>query len=45
MGESRYTTLMKKHPQRAQELFVAAAQEAHERRETLKRIVNEQTKN
>jgi hypothetical protein len=44
MGESRYVSLLKKSPDRAQALFAAAAQEAYERRETLRRMAAEQDK-
>jgi hypothetical protein len=43
-GENRYASLVKKSPEHAKLLFAASAQEAKERRETLKRMVASQTK-
>jgi hypothetical protein len=39
MGENRYVSLTKKDPALAESLFAASAQEALQRRNTLKQIV------
>jgi pyruvate-ferredoxin/flavodoxin oxidoreductase len=43
-GENRYVSLKKKSPEHAQLLFAASAKEAAQRRESLERMVAEQTK-
>jgi pyruvate-ferredoxin/flavodoxin oxidoreductase len=44
MGENRYASLVKKDPTLAETLFKASADEAQQRRNTLKQIVAAQVK-
>jgi hypothetical protein len=43
MGENRYVSLTKKNPELAKQLFSQSAQQAKQRRETLLKMVKEQT--